>query len=58
VSFIDKLMDGELKSPFAAVPAEIRALPGVEKALRLAAPLVRGQKDPVKVLLPFGIEWK
>ena len=58
VSFIDKLLDGEFKMPFAAVPAELRALPGVRKALRLAEPLVRGSKDPVKVMLPFGIEWK
>jgi protease-4 len=58
VSFIDKLLDGEFKSPFTAIPAEARALPGVEKALRLAEPLVRGRKDHAKVMLPFGIEWK
>jgi protease-4 len=58
VSFIDKLLDGEFKMPFAAIPAELRSLPAVQKALRLAEPLVRGQKDPVKVMLPYGIEWK
>jgi protease-4 len=57
-SFLDRLLDGELKSPFNAVSAEVRLLPGVEKALRLAAPLLRGRKEFVKVMLPFGIEWK
>jgi protease-4 len=57
-SFLDKLLDGEAKLPFGSLSAEVRALPGVEKALRLAGPLVRGRKDFVKAMLPFGIEWK
>ena len=57
-SFLDRLLEGDAKLPFGAVSAEVRALPGVEKALRLAAPLLRGRKEFVKAMLPFGIEWK
>ncbi len=59
-SIFDKLADGDLKSPFGAVaiPAELRLLPGADKAIKLAAPLLRTQRDAVKVMLPFGLEWK
>lgn len=57
-SFLDQLMEGEAKLPFGALSAEVRAVPGVGKALRLVEPLVRGRKDFVKAMLPFGIEWK
>ena len=52
-SFLDKLMDGDMKLPFGSLD-----LPGAREALRVAAPLLRTQKDPVKVLLPFAVEWK
>ena len=38
--------------------AELRKLPGAERALRVLAPLLRTQKDPAKVMLPYLIEWK
>jgi protease-4 len=57
-SFLDKLMDGDMKTPFSAIPAELRSLPGVEKGLRMAAPLVRTRQDMIKAMLPFGVEWK
>ena len=57
-SFLDKLLDGDAKLPFGSLSAELRGLPGVEKALRLAEPLLRTRKDAVKAMLPFGIEWK
>jgi protease-4 len=57
-SFLDKLLDGDAKLPFGSLSAEVRALPGVGKAMRMAEPLLRGRKDFVKAMLPFGVEWK
>lgn len=52
-SFLDKLMDGDMKMPFGSLD-----VPGAKEALRMVAPLLRTQKDPVKVMLPFAVEWK
>ena len=52
-SFLDKLMDGDMKLPFGSLD-----VPGMREALNMAAPLLRTQKDPVKVMLPFAVEWK
>ncbi len=57
-SFLDKLMEGDMKLPFGSLSAQARMVPGLNKALRMAAPLLRTQKDPVKVMLPFVVEWK
>jgi protease-4 len=57
-SLLDKLMDGDLKFPFGSLGAEARLVPGVEKALRMAGPLLSTRRDPVKVLMPFVVEWK
>ena len=57
-SFLDKLMEGDFKSPFGSLRAELRLVPGLDKAVRMAAPLLRTQKDPVKVMLPYLVEWK
>ncbi len=57
-SMLDRLMDGDLKLPFMSLSSELKALPGVEKALPLAAMFVRSRKDVVKAMVPFGIEWK
>jgi protease-4 len=57
-SFIEKLMEGESGLPFGSLTAELRKLPGAERALRVIAPLLRTQKDPAKVMLPYLIEWK
>jgi protease-4 len=57
-SLLDKLMDGDLKLPFGSLGAEARLVPGVEKALRMAGPLLGTRRDPVKVLMPFVVEWK
>jgi protease-4 len=53
VSFLDKLMDGGF-----GLSAEVRSLPGADKALKLAAPLLGARKNPVQMVLPFGLEWK
>ena len=57
-SFLDKLMDGDMKLPFGSLSAELRMVPGAEKALKMAGPLLRTQKEPTKMLMPYLIEWK
>ncbi len=57
-SLLDKLMEGDVKLPFGSLTAELRLIPGAEKALKMAAPLLRTQKDPAKVMLPYLVEWK
>lgn len=58
-SFIEKLMDGDAKLPFgASVKLDLAGIPGVEKALKIAAPLLATQKDVVKVMMPFHVEFK
>ncbi|HET6573772.1 MAG TPA: signal peptide peptidase SppA [Fimbriiglobus sp.] len=57
-SFLDKLMEGDMKLPFGSLTAQARLVPGLDRAIRMAAPLLRTQKDPVKVMMPFVIEWK
>ena len=54
VSFFDKLMEGEAKMPFGLS----LNLPGVEQAVRLIAPLVRTDRDLIKAMLPFRVEFK
>jgi protease IV len=56
VSILDKLMDGEGKLPFG-LSLDLK-VPGVEKALRLVAPLLRTDRDAVKAVLPFHVEFK
>jgi len=56
--FLDKLLEGDAKLPFSSLSAELRSVPGVEKAIRGAAPLLRTRSDFVKAMLPYGIEWK
>jgi protease-4 len=58
VSFLDKLMEGDLDLPFGSLSAQARLVPGLDRAMRMAAPLLRTQKDPAKVMMPFVIEWK
>lgn len=52
-SFLDRLMEGDMKSPFGMA----MELPGVREAIRAAGPLLRS-KDRVQALLPFRIEVK
>jgi protease-4 len=58
-SFLDKLMDGDLKSPLGSAKAleDLLRIPGATKALRELAPLLR-DKDPIKAMLPYRIEVK
>jgi protease-4 len=56
VSFLDKLMEGDIDVPFLS--KELKQVPGAAKALKMAGPLLRTQKDPAKVMLPFVVEWK
>lgn len=53
-TFLDKLADGEMPFPLG----NLRAVPGATKALRLVGPLLRTHRDPVKVMLPYAVEWK
>lgn len=57
-SFFEQLMEGEAKLPFGKVEVSAMNLPGMEKALRMAAPLLSTRKDFVKALLPFSVEFK
>ena len=57
-SFLEKLLAGDIKSPLGSIAAEIRLLPDGEKILKLVGPLLRGQKDPARVTLPYMLEWK
>jgi protease-4 len=53
-SFLDKIAEGDFGLPFGA----LRTIPGAARALKLAAPLLDTANDPVKVLMPFLVEWK
>jgi protease-4 len=57
-SFIDKLMDGDLDLPFSSVVADLKNVPGGDKAMRLMAPVLNSHKAPVQMLMPFQIEFK
>ena len=57
-SFIEQLMEGEAKMPFGKMEVSALNLPGLEKALRMAAPLLSTRKDFVKALLPYSVEFK
>jgi len=58
-SFLDKLMEGEGGFPFSKATADVlKTMPGAEKALKLAAPLLGNPKDFAKAMLPYGVEWK
>jgi protease IV len=57
-SFMEKLLEGEAKLPFGKVELSVLQLPGLEKAAKLAHPLLATQKDFVKVLMPFQVEFK
>lgn len=57
-SFFEKLLDGDLGLPFGKVLADVKALPGGEKALRLMAPVLNAHKAPIQALLPFHVEFK
>jgi protease-4 len=58
-SILDKLMDGDLKSPFGSAKAldEVLQIPGANTVLREIAPLLR-DKDPIKAMIPYRIEVK
>jgi protease-4 len=57
-SFLDKLIEGDLDLPFMKVGSDLRLIPGGQKVLRMAAPLLATQKDTIKMLMPFHIELK
>lgn len=56
-SFLDKLMEGDLKVPFLS-RTELALIPGADKAMQMIAPLIRTQKDPVKMMMPYLLQWK
>ena len=53
--FLEKLMDGGL--PFG-LKAELKLIPGAEKALQHLAPFVGHGKGGVRMAMPYMIEWK
>jgi protease-4 len=57
-SFFEKLLEGEAGLPFGSLKVDVRDVPGLEKAARIAAPLLATRKDIVKVMLPFHVEMK
>jgi protease-4 len=57
-SFLEKLMEGESGLPFMKANADVLAVPGVAKALRDLAPLLRTNKDVVKAWMPLGVDFK
>ena len=56
-SFFEKLVNSADSLPFGSLEL-LKQIPGASKALRLATPLLSTRKDPIKVLVPFHIEWK
>ena len=57
-SFFDKLSDGNgLDLPFGSLEA-LNALPGGRKAAEMLSPLFATQGQPMKMLLPYHLEWK
>jgi protease-4 len=59
MNFLDKLMEGDAKLPFGSLHAEVlKQLPVGEQALKMIAPLLATQKDPIKVLMPYHVEFK
>jgi len=55
-SFLDKLMEGEFKSPFGHSQLDdLLALPEAAKALRDVGSLLR-QRDQIKALMPYRLE--
>lgn len=58
-NFLDKLMEGDVDFPFGKMQAEaVKSIPGAEKALRMAAPLMSTRKDLIKAMLPYAVELK
>ena len=56
-SFLDQLMEGGL--PFGlSLSAELKAIPGADKALKGLAPILVAPKDKVRMALPYVLEWK
>jgi protease IV len=53
--FFEKLMEGGL--PFG-LKAELKLIPGAEKALQHLAPFLGNGKSGVRMALPYTIEWK
>ena len=54
-SFLDRLMDGDVKLPFSKMAKEV---PGAERALRVVGPPPRPHPDAVKAFLPLRVEFK
>jgi protease-4 len=58
-SFLDRLMDGDFKSPLGTVGGldQLLPLPDAAKVIRQIGPILR-QRDPVKAMLPYHLELK
>ncbi len=52
-SFLDRLMEGDVKSPFG----KVLDIPEIREAIRQVGPLLRS-KDMVKAMLPYRIAVK
>lgn len=58
-SFFDRLLEGDAKLPFGSMELNVLSkLPGGDKAIRMLGTLLSTQKDPIKVLLPYSVEFK
>jgi protease IV len=56
-NFLDQLMEGGL--PFGlSLSAELKVVPGADKALKGLAPLLVAPKDRVRMAMPYVLEWK
>lgn len=57
VSFLDQLTEGGL--PFGlSLKAELKAIPGADRALKGLAPILGAPKDRLRMAMPFVLEWK
>jgi protease IV len=56
-SFFEKLLEGEAKMPFGKLDATMLRMPATQKALKMLAPLFATQKDMVKAMMPFHVEF-
>jgi protease IV len=57
-SFLDSLLEGDLKLPFGSIQRDLKLIPGGEKAIRMVGPLLQTQRDPLKMMMMFDLQWK
>lgn len=58
-NFLEQLLEGEANLPFASSSMDyLKVIPNGDKAIKALTPLLATQKDTIKVLLPYMVEFK